>query len=469
MKLSETEKVPAVGLRERLSFGLGDYGTNLTYTLMVTFLAWYYTDVVGVSAFLVGTLMFLARVLDGLLCIWVGIRIDKTQTRYGKARPWVLWTAIPFGASTFLLACVPDASYALKVSWVCVTYLLANILFTANNIAYGSLLALITRDVVERGILSVFRKGLSTCGSLTVGVITLPLIAWLGDNRSAWLIVFALYGFFTALFLMLTAIGTRERIKPVREDNREQIAFQRVWRSVLANKYWMMIFLYLMITFTSLTALSTISVYYSKYILQDITLMSWISVAQYLPGLLTLLIIPILIKRIGKRNLALLGLTVCTVGYLLPLLGRQDALFVIAATVVRSIGFCGIGATMFAFLADTIDYGEWTSGLRIEGILFSAGTLGQTVGMGFGTASVGWMLSAAGFTSGGGVQPASAIQMIQFLFIFFPVILALVNILLLSFYRLDTIYPQIAADLAEGKFRSPEAAPVVTAQGKLSS
>ncbi len=469
MKRSDTEVVPAIGLRERLSFGLGDYGTNLTYTLMVTFLAWYYTDVVGVPAFLVGSLMFLARVLDGLLCIWVGIRIDKTQTRYGKARPWVLWTAIPFGASTFLLACVPDGSYTLKVSWVCVTYLLANILFTANNIAYGSLLALITRDVVERGVLSVFRKGLSTCGSLTVGVITLPLIAWLGDNRSAWLIVFALYGFFTALFLMLTALGTRERIKPVRDDNRQQIAFQRIWRSMLANKYWMMIFLYLMITFTSLTALSTISVYYSKYILQDITLMSWISVAQYLPGLLTLLIIPMLIKRIGKRNLALLGLTVCTMGYLLPLLGRQDALFVIAATVVRSIGFCGIGATMFAFLADTIDYGEWTSGLRIEGILFSAGTLVQTVGMGFGTASVGWMLSAAGFTSGGGAQPASAIQMIQFLFIFFPVILALVNILLLSFYRLDAIYPQVAADLAEGKFRSPEAAHVVTAQGKLSS
>ncbi|MCU5771627.1 MFS transporter [Erwiniaceae bacterium BAC15a-03b] len=454
MKSITTASVAPVGLRERLSFGLGDYGTNLTYTLMVTFLAYYYTDVVGVSALLVGSLMFFARVLDGILCIWVGIRIDKTQTRYGKARPWVLWTAIPFGFSTFLLACVPEASYAIKVSWVCVTYLLANILFTANNIAYGSLLALITRDTVERGILSVFRKGLSTCGSLTVGVVTLPLIAWLGDSHGAWITVFAVYGFFTALFLTLTALGTRERIKPVREDNRKQIAFKRVWPAIRVNRYWMIIFFYLMITFTGLTAISTVSVYYSKYILQDISMMSWISVAQYLPGLLTLLVIPSLIKRIGKRNLALLGLTICTIAYLIPLLNRQDALFVIVATVIRSIGFCGIGATMFAFLADTIDYGEWKSGLRIEGILFSAGTLGQTVGMGLGTASVGWMLSLAGFTSGGGVQPASAIQMIQFLFIFFPVILALLNMILLYFYKLDAIYPQVATDLAHGKFSS---------------
>jgi GPH family glycoside/pentoside/hexuronide:cation symporter len=460
----EDAQYPAVGLRERLSFGLGDYGTNLTYTLMVTFLAYYYTDVVGVSAFLVGSLMFLARIIDGVVCIGVGIRIDKTQSRYGKARPWVLWTAVPFGLSTFLLACVPDTSYALKISWVCVTYLLVNILFTANNIAYGSLLALITRDPVERGMLSVFRKGLSTCGSLTVGVITLPLIGWLGSDNHAWLWVFALYGSFTAIFLMITGLGTRERIKPVREDNRDRIAFRRVRASVLANKYWIMIFFYLMITFTSLTAMSTVSVYYSKYILQDISLMSWISVAQYLPGLLTLLVIPFLIKRIGKRNLALLGLTICCVAFLLPLLDRHNAAFVIAATVVRSIGFCGIGATMFAFLADTIDYGEWKTGLRIEGILFSAGTLGQTVGMGLGSASVGWMLSAAGFSSGGGSQPESAFQMIQFLFIFFPLILAGLNMALLCFYRLDGLYHQVSADLTQGKFADSASEPVAGVQ-----
>lgn len=441
------------GFRERLAFGLGDYGTNLTYTMMVTFLAWFYTDIVGISAALIGSLMFFARVVDGVICVFVGIRIDKTDTRLGKARPWVLWTAVPFGLSAFLMSTVPGIGNNGKIIYVCVTYLLANIFFTANNIAYGSLLALITRDTWQRGVLSVFRKGLSTCGSLTVGVFTLPMVAAFGNSHTAWVIVFAIFGFFTALCLLLTGAWTRERIKPVNKENRNNIRAREVIRSIIGNRYWLMIFFYLLITFTSLTALSTVSVYYSRYILQDISLMSWISLAQYTPGLITLLVIPWLIRRLGKRNLALLGLTVCSVAYLLPLLDRTNSLYIILATAVRSVGFCGIGATMFAFLADTIDYGEWKTGLRIEGILFSAGTLGQTLGMGLGSASVGWMLGAAGFVSGGNaVQSPQVITMIEFLFIAFPFALALINMVIMYFYRLDKLYEKVSDDLSHGKF-----------------
>ncbi|WP_416412478.1 MFS transporter [Pantoea sp. App145] len=459
-----TDDLQRIGLAERLAFGIGDYGTNLTYTLMVTFLAYFYTDVVGISALLIGSLMFFARVLDGVICIFVGIRIDKTRSRLGKARPWVLWSALPFGLSAFLMATVPNVSDSLKVTYVCITYLLANICFTANNIAYGSLLALITRDAYQRGILSVFRKGLSTCGSLTVGVFTLPLVAHFGNSSTSWVIVFAIFGFFTALCLFLTALGTRERVQPVRSDNSQRINARQVVSSMLANRYWLMIFFYLLITFTSLTALSAVGVYYSKYILRDVSLIAYISMAQYIPGLLTLMIIPLLLKKLGKRRLAMLGLLVCSVAYLIPLLNKQDALFVIIATAVRSVGFCGIGATMFALLADTIDYGEWRTGLRIEGILFSAGTLGQTLGMGLGTASVGWVLGAVGFVSGGNaVQSASVLNTIEFLFIFFPLLLALLNFGLLYFYKLDDFYHQVAQDLAAGRYQqnNPVMTPVV--------
>lgn len=442
----------ALRFRERFAFGLGDYGTNLAYTMMVTFLAYYYTDIVGISAILVGSLMFFARVVDGVICVFVGIKIDKTDTRLGKARPWVLWTAVPFGLSAFLMATVPGIGDTGKIIYVCVTYLLANIFFTANNIAYGSLLALITRDVYQRGILSVFRKGLSTCGSLTVGVFTLPMVAALGDTQTSWMIIFAIFGFFTAVCLLITGSFTRERIKPINKDNRNNIRMNIVAASIMKNRYWLMIFFYLMITFTILTALSSTSVYYSRYILKDVSLMSWISVAQYTPGLVTLLVIPYLIKRLGKRNLALLGLTICSVAYLIPLIDKTNSLFIIFATVVRSIGFCGIGATMFAFLADTIDYGEWKTGLRIEGILFSAGTLGQTLGMGLGTASVGWILGAAGFVSGGKVEQSQhVLNVIEFMFIAFPFILGLVNMVIMYFYKLDDLYPEVAADLSRGK------------------
>lgn len=464
-QLANHEDLQRIGIRERLAFGVGDYGTNLTYTMMVTFLAFFYTDVVGISALLIGSLMFFARVLDGLICIFVGIRIDKTQSRLGKARPWVLWTAVPFGLSAFLMATVPDVSYNLKIVYVCITYLLANIFFTANNIAYGSLLALITRDNYERGILSVFRKGLSTCGSLTVGVLTLPLVAFFGNSSTSWIIVFAIFGFFTTVFLLLTALGTRERVKPVSQDNSQRINARQVMRSMMANRYWIMIFFYLLITFTSLTALSAVGVYYSKYILSDVSLIAYISMAQYIPGLLTLMIIPFLMRKLGKRKLAMVGLLVCCVAYLIPLLGRQDAVFVIISTAVRSVGFCGIGATMFALLADTIDYGEWKTGLRIEGILFSAGTLGQTLGMGLGTASVGWILGAAGFVSGGNVpQSETVIKTIEFMFIVFPLLLAVLNLVLLWFYKLDSIYQRVAQDLSAGRYQQVSTAPVAQEQ-----
>lgn len=457
-----------IGIRERLAFGVGDYGTNLTYTMMVTFLAYFYTDVVGISALLIGSLMFFARVLDGVICIFVGIRIDKTRSRLGKARPWVLWTAVPFGLSTVLLATVPEVGDSLKITYICITYLLANIFFTANNIAYGSLLALITRDTYQRGILSVFRKGLSTFGSLTVGVLTLPLVAFFGNTATSWMIVFAIFGFFTALFLLLTALGTQERVEPVSKDNSQRINARQVMRSMMANRYWIMIFFYLLITFTSLTALSAVGVYYSKYILSDVSLIAYISMAQYIPGLLTLLIIPFLLRKLGKRKLAMVGLLVCCVAYLIPLLGKQDAMFVIIATAVRSVGFCGIGATMFALLADTIDYGEWRTGLRIEGILFSAGTLGQTLGMGLGTASVGWILGAAGFVSGGNVpQSATVIKTIEFLFIFFPLLLAAVNLILLWFYKLDTFYHQVAQDLSAGRYQHTELPAISAAKERI--
>ena len=107
---SSSHDLQRISIRERLAFGVGDYGTNLTYTLMVTFLAFYYTDVVGISALLVGSLMFFARVLDAIICIYVGIRIDKTRSSLGKARPWVLWPAVPFGLSAILMSTVPNAS-----------------------------------------------------------------------------------------------------------------------------------------------------------------------------------------------------------------------------------------------------------------------------------------------------------------------------------------------------------------------
>lgn len=397
--------------------------------------------------------MFGARVLDGVLNLIVGTLMDRTDTKYGKARPWILWTAIPFGVTGFLMSTVPGINYSGKVVYVIITYLLVNIFFQANNIPYGSLVSLITRDSYERSVLSIFRNFLSTVGSMTVGVVTLPLIAFLGNTQKAWIITFGIYGFLTSLFLIITFLGTKERVKPVRANNKEKFTFSQVAYAVKKNKYWAMIFAYLFITFVSMTAVSTVNVYYAEYILKNTMIVSWITLAQSLPVFLVLFTISPVIKRFGKRNVALAGLLISLIGYLLPLMNKSSVSLLIIATVLKGIGGAPIGATMFAFLADTIDYGEWVSGLRIEGILFSAGTLGQTLGMGVGTALVGWLLGAAGFVSGGQTQNEHVITMITVIFVFVPAILAIINIIILMFYKLEKLFEQISADLSSGKLR----------------
>jgi len=130
----ENSDLQAIGFKERVSFGLGDFGTNLMYALMVTFLTYFYTNTVGISAALTGTIMFGARVLDAAVDLIIGTAVDKTHTKYGKARPWVLWTAIPFGLTGFLMSTVPNISYNGKVIYVVITYVIVNIFFEAIHI-----------------------------------------------------------------------------------------------------------------------------------------------------------------------------------------------------------------------------------------------------------------------------------------------------------------------------------------------
>jgi GPH family glycoside/pentoside/hexuronide:cation symporter len=287
---------------------------------------------------------------------------------------------------------------------------------------------------------------------MVVGVVTLPLIAFLGNTQKAWIITFGIYGFLTSLFLIITFLGTKERVKPVKVQA-EKFTFDQVIHSIKKNKYWVMIFAYLLFTFVSMTAVGTANVYYAEYILNNSMAVGWIVLAQSIPVFIMLFIMSPIIKKFGKRNVALVGLLVSLIGYFVPLLNVHSTPIVVFATVLKGLGGAPIGATMFAFLADTIDYGEWVSGLRIEGILFSAGTLGQTLGMGLGSAIVGWLLGAAGFVSGGHTQNEHVLNMIIFIFIFIPAIFAIFNIIILMFYKLDKLYDRISKDLSNGKLR----------------
>ncbi|WP_411344403.1 MFS transporter [Paenibacillus sp. WLX1005] len=441
-----------ISFRERFGYGIGDLATNLIYASMASFLTFFYTDTVGISAGVIGTIMLLARVLDAVLDLVMGVAVDKTRSRHGKARSWILWTSVPFGLSAILLVTVPDIGYTGKIVYIIVTYLLMNIVFTASNIPYGTLVSLITRDPYERSVLAIFRNFLATIGSTTVGVVTLPMIAFFGNTQLAWIITFSIYGVVAIALFYWNFFHTRERVKPAASE--QQTFKLSLWvQAVLQNKYWLMIFLFLLLQFTLLSLNQGVNVYYANYILGDPDYVGALTLALSIPSLLGLFIIAPVIKKIGKRNTALIGLGLSLGGTLIVFIDPTNVGLVIFATVVKGLGGAPVGATMFAFLADTIDYGEWVSGVRAEGVLFSAGSLGQKIGMGVGTALLGWFLSIGGYVGGAATQSAGALHMIQMIFIVMPAIIVVLEIIVMLLYKLDREYPTIMEQLAKGKMR----------------
>lgn len=178
------------------SYGCGDFGCNIIYTAMSAFLMLYYTDYAGVNALAVGTIMMVSRIFDGVSDIIMGVIVDRTKSRFGKARPWLLRMCIPFAVSGVLLFSVPTSwSATPKLVYVFITYnLVSTVIYTAINVPYSALNALMTQDPYERSVLSIFRNLLATAGTLTINICTLPLVEYFGDNASAWTKTFCVLG-----------------------------------------------------------------------------------------------------------------------------------------------------------------------------------------------------------------------------------------------------------------------------------
>lgn len=200
---------------ERFSYGCGDFGCNIIYTSMTAFLLFYYTDYAGVSAAAVGTIMLVSRVFDGISDIIMGVIVDRTKSRFGKARPWLLRMCIPFAVSGILLFSVPTGwAQTPKLVYVFITYNLAStIIYTAINVPYSTLNALMTQDPYERSVLSIFRNLLATAGTLIINTFTLPLVEFFGNNASAWTKTFCVLGLLSVVAFLINFFGTKERVK----------------------------------------------------------------------------------------------------------------------------------------------------------------------------------------------------------------------------------------------------------------
>lgn len=437
-------------LAERFSYGCGDFGCNIIYTAMSAFLLFYYTDYAGVSAFAVGTIMMVSRVLDGVSDIIMGIIVDRTKSRFGKARPWILRMCIPFAISGVLLFSVPTGwAETPKLIYVFITYnLVSTIIYTAINVPYSALNALMTQDPYERSVLSIFRNLLATAGTFMINIATLPLVEFFGNNPLAWTKTFCVFGIIAILAFLCTFFGTKERVKAASEkSNSENVPVLVGIKALFHNKYWLLMTSMLALFFLMYAINGGSTVYYAKEILGDKNLVGTINGIFNIVQILGMFFIAMMIKRLGKRNVFAIGLILDTIGMLILNFSGGAMSLIIISSIIRGLGNACGGATMWAMVSDTIDYGEWKTGYRTEGLVNSACSFGWKIGNGLGSALLGLILETGGYVGTAMVQSASALFAIEICFVWIPIAIYLTGLVIMKFYNLDNEFAGIIADL----------------------
>lgn len=448
------EKLTFRKILERFSYGCGDFGCNIIYTAMSVYLMFYYTDYAGVSSAAVGVIMLISRVFDGVSDIIMGVIVDRTKSRFGKARPWLLRMCIPFAVSGVLLFSVPTGwSSGAKLVYVFVTYnLVSTVVYTAINVPYSALNALMTQDPYERSVLSIFRNLLATAGTLTINTFTLPLVELFGNTASAWTKAFVVLGAVSVAAFLINFFGTKERVRPAVKDGEvKDVPFATGVKALFQNKYWIMMTGMLALFFLMYSVNGGATVFYAKDILGDKNLVTTINGIFNVVQIVSMFFIAMLVKRFGKRNVFALGLVFDIVGMLVLNYSGGAMNLIVVSSVIRGIGNACGGATMWAMVSDTIDYGEWKTGYRTEGLVNSACSFGYKIGNGIGSALLGLILEIGGYVGEAAVQTAEALFSIEICFVWIPIVVYVCGLIIMKFWHLDKEFSGILADLEKRK------------------
>lgn len=425
-----------LSLREKIGYSLGDTASHFVWDMVGFWILIFYTDTFGISAAAAGTIMLIARFWDMASDPIMGIISDRTHTRWGKFRPYILWMALPYSILAVLAFSTPNFSETGKVFYAGITYILLMTVFTAINLPYSSLGAVMTSDSYERAGLNSYRFIFAFVGQFIVSGTALYLANFFGKGDSAkgyqyTLILFSIISF---ILFMITFSSTRERVQP---PKKQQNSLKEDFKNLLKNKPWVILFFVGIISFIMFAMQNLSIAYYFKYYIgkeEDVQLFNVIGTVALIVA------IPVskpLSERFGKRKVFLAssllsGLFFC----LLYLPGMNDIFMIYIFNILAKMSYAPAVPLLWTMLADTADYSEWKSGRRATGLTFSAATFAQKAGWGIGGALAGWLLAAFNFMPNV-EQTETAITGIKLMISVFPGLLYMSCAILLYFYSID--------------------------------
>ena len=423
-----------LSIGEKIGYALGDTAANIAWRTLTTFLLIFYTVVYGITAAAAGVLLLVTRLSDGVTDIIMGMIADRTNTRFGKFRPWILWSALPLGVLMALTFTTPGFGPTGKLVYAYVTYILLTLAYTANNVPYSALMGVMTPDDSERTSLSSFRfAGAYLGGILTQGLL-IYLVLFLGgsDENKGYQYAIYLLSFVLVIFLLITYFTTKERVKPVKAT---QNAIAEDLKDLIKNKAWLTL-LFIGFGFVTYNSIKQgVTVIYFKRFLGNEPLAASYMVVLLVMSMIAAFVTTPLARKWGKKA-TFLG------AMLLSGLFNGLIYFFSDATSVFVLGsisefFAGMTPVLFfAMLGDSSDYSEWKTGRRATGLVYSAGTFAMKFGGGVAGAIIGFVLTAYNYDGMLDTTSAEAQQGIKILMSWGAALMAFLTFLFILPYPL---------------------------------
>jgi len=400
--------IEKLSFAEKSGYALGDMAANFVFQAMLALQLDFYTHTFGLSAAQAGTLFLVVGL--GVACLnpVMGMIADRTSSRWGKFRPWLLWTAVPFGIVGVLTFTTPDFNPVGKIIYAWATYLLLRVVYTINNVPYASLTAVMTLDPDERTSIASYRQIAANTAGFVVASLAIPMVRYFGHGNDArgYQLTMGLLSILSVVFFIVAFLCTKERVQP---DPSQKTSLRQDLADLFSNRPWIVLFLATLFYFIAILVRGNVMLPYFRYVARNVNLFAWFNgfgLAALLAGVAFSTAVSV---RIGKRPLFITSMVLVGIFNMALLLIPPGAITAIIGTeVLRQFAFGLSGPLLWAMMGDVADYGEWKTGRRASGTVTAAVVFALWAGLALGGAIAGWLFSLYGFVSGAPVQTAHA-------------------------------------------------------------
>lgn len=469
---SESQKLP---LREKVGYGFGDLASVLFWQTIMVYLLYFYTDVFGLTAKAAGIMFFVSRVMDAFFDVVIGMTADRTRSRWGKFRPYILWGAVPLAVSAVLAFSTPSFADTGKLIYAYITFIAFMFLYSTVNIPYTALLGVISGDPVERADAATSKF----IGAFTAGIIVsataLPLARYFGEGNDAkgWHMTMIIYAVAAVVFLLITFLSAHERVLPIAK---EKTNVKNDLEDLSKNVPWILLFIVTILFILFVCIRMNVTTHYFKYYVgeQEVSLFgkthkygfevltsAFNTVGQVL-SLLGTAMVPLFARFLGRKRAAIIlfiTALVCTGSFYF--FKPENLVLIFVFQAIGSLAGGPISALFWIMYADTADYSEWKTGRRATGLVFSASIMSNKLGWAIGSMIAAFILATTGFVANV-AQNIDVLNGLKAMMSVIPVAVGVVAlIILMFFYKLDeTTMKKVKAELDERRKASGETAAV---------